>query len=1095
MNTMKKTALAMSAVLAIVSPVLALDLMVPVTDRAPSLIRFSADEWTDAARFGAFHVFRGGGVTESRPASFYLTATEDAIYYAIVSELPPDGKFVALSGRKEGVDAWQEDLAEFFFSGDMDPNAGVHYQVVVAPDGRRADYASTRGKSRAFPDWEKLVKVNLDRADGKWIVLARVDARIVGRKLTEGVWRIGATRDWQRPFRYSCSPSADFSAKDVRVRFVKGAPAVQFEFTKPPHDRKVIAGRMTVRNTSGELRTVKVLQRVTTDAMPETRIEKSLLLNPGEMQEVPVETGFVSISNLEYGYESLVTDGTGETVYAQKYDWRKPFDAPSWDVSDKVEAPVDFMFAFYPSLSRLRLTTVVRATKDVPESVTYVVRSLKDGQEMARASFPTKDGDERILDLPELDGDYVIEQQAGKAVEKKTFERHRFVWEGNSLGKSRKVYLPFKPITVERVEKAEGVERPCLMTVLREHTLGANGLPAQIKADGQDLLVAPAHLIADGRPVEAYLSFDERADDRVVTTSDMKSGDFVAMARATWEYDGCLKYELTLQKGTVKTLDLEIPFRGDVARNVHAVGQMRQTDALTLERRDGIVWEAKNLKPAVCANFANYVFVGNPFRGLSFWAENDKGWSWDRATSNADIVRRGDAVILRIHLVNRPLTVSEPRTLTLGFQAGPVKPRVAGWRTFRDKYRGLFTDVQWIGGPGDCGSHAPFNKDIRFFEHIRKSFVPGQPQPTEAEKKYLKDEIRRVMADYQEPDWGEALCKAVDRVASFWSPKGYDRKPLFYYNRSVWNHLEEFRTFMNEWSGEDFCKRGEKPSTHEVNVTPYGTFLDFVIYYYKLSIDYGNGGVYCDNYYLRPTWNRFYDQVYRDPDGSIVPAAAIWSLREHAKRIFVMMNETGITQPLYMPHMTTTQVLPLMSFAQVQLDWEWKFSTGPVQTRFTPEYLQLVSWGHIVGTVPEVLGERGVQSGDPLVERTYRAVELLHELYQPVYQPKKEPAWLQRFIDSYAPQNDLVVHRYFDEGVLPVSVSSPEVKWITYTNRDGQTLAFFVSYSDRPVTCSVSFDSSLGLTGRKGADVESGRVFAGELVFDKGYEAIGVEFK
>ena len=56
-------------------------------------------------------------------------------------------------------------------------------------------------------------------------------------------------------------------------------------------------------------------------------------------------------------------------------------------------------------------------------------------------------------------------------------------------------------------------------------------------------------------------------------------------------------------------------------------------------------------------NFCPYVFLGGPVRGLCWFAENDKGWGWNPATPNLDVVRRDGQVILRVHLVNLPTTI------------------------------------------------------------------------------------------------------------------------------------------------------------------------------------------------------------------------------------------------------------------------------------------------------------------------------------------------------------------------------------------------------------------------------------------------------
>ena len=631
-------------------------------------------------------------------------------------------------------------------------------------------------------------------------------------------------RDWQRPFHFTCAPTWSYGG--AKMRFAKGNPAVQFTFTEPPYNKNTITGRLTVRNTADRPKTYKAVLRVPSDGMPEDTVEKTLDIAPGETSELTIDSGSIKISNVRYEFHIEVSDESGY-LYRQGFNWRKPFNEPIWDVSDKPPLPFDFMFAFYPTGSKLRLTTVVRATKNVPENVTYAVREATSGKDVARVDVPAKDGVETWIQLPELDGDYVIGQIAGKTVEKKTFERHRFVWEGNSLGKSRKVYAPFTPIDVDG---------KVLKTVLREHSLGENGLPAQIKADGRDLMAAPIRLVANGKEVTASLSFVEKSDDRIITKSTLKGERFVGEAIATWEYDGCLKYELFLKEGTLNDLTLEIPFKNAEATCLHALGVMRATDTLRLPAREGVIWDTTHLKTLVLANFANYVFIGNAFRGLAYWAENDKGWGWDRSTANTDVVRKGEVVTARLHLVNKTTSINEPRRILLGFQAGPV------------------------------------------------------------------------------------------------------------------------------------------------------------------------------------------------------------------------------------------------------------------QTRFSPEFVQMVSSGLIVGACPELLSDRGVPKVDKeFVARTYCAVPLVHGI--PYGGNPKLAPWANYLRDDYCRNQKLDLHRYFDDGDPVVKVSDPDVKWCLYRIPDGKTAILFVSYADRPLTCTFEVADSFGLKGKKITDFDTKASGSYTLHFKRGYEIICLEFE
>ena len=54
-----------------------------------------------------------------------------------------------------------------------------------------------------------------------------------------------------------------------------------------------------------------------------------------------------------------------------------------------------------------------------------------------------------------------------------------------------------------------------------------------------------------------------------------------------------------------------------------------------------------------------------------------------------------------------------------------------------------------------------------------------------------------------------------------------------------------------------------------------------------------------------------------------------------------MMNQQDML-PITFPHMTSFNPLPMMAFATVQYDWEWKYSLGDVQNRYSRELILLI---------------------------------------------------------------------------------------------------------------------------------------------------------
>ena len=1045
-------------------------LTLPPMASAPSEDVFNAAEWTGAAHFPRFYRHESGGVAESRRAECWVGATETAFYFAISSELPPVGGLLNEPGNQ--VDVGSSDVCEFFISAEAGAEKGINYQLLVAPDGRLTGLAHERGGAHAEENWESRVKVKSVQRDGSWIVTGKVDLGLFHRPLLGTTWGFSCCRDWKNPWRFSCAP-ADFMGRDVRLTFDKTAPACGFTFAVPPHDQKTIKGTLSLANLSGAAAEYDVDLVTTTDAMPKMELARRVAVAAGAVKTVDYEAPNL-FNSTEYKTVLKVTPaGAARPTYEVPYLWKAPFDAPIWTVSAAEIKPFDFEFAYYPTKNVLRLAQSLNVAADkAPASIGYAIAEKKSGKVIKRVEFPARDGHEDLIRLPPLDGDYTITLTVGETKTVKEFERHRFAWEGNTLGKSRTVYPPFKPIRVKDAKEPE------LEVVLRRHRLGGTGLPQSIVAKDREILAGGFRLMANGEEASGVLRVGEKADDRVVTSSQITGANgFEAVSRGIWEVDGCLRYELTLAKGKVDSLVLEVPLKDESAKLIHALGRMRDSVSKELPAGDGKIWDARKVRQLLCDGFAPYVLLSNAHRGLAFWAENDKGWSWDRATSNVEIWRTGETVTMKIFLVNKPIVIEKPRKIVLGFMAAPVKPRPADWLTRREDWNVAFlaTDIQWFA-EGDCGSVAPVGKNLAFWDWIRKCYDAKEPVPDLADAEPLivfLDETMKIYPNYEgwrKPFYRNMFRHHRDQGSS--KTVGRPVTPLLYYNRSVWNNLEEYKTFMNEWSLRDFPARGTPPNMGEIMIVPSeGTYLDYVVWWYKKSFAYGNRGVYCDNYFNVLTYNRAYPAVYKDADGTTVPANVIWALRDQAKRVRQMMCEAGMT-PFFWPHMTSTMILPTLSFADGQLDWEWKYGEGPVQTRFSEAYLQHATSGELQGVVPWVLWDQHGSSGEECVKRSFSGVMMLYGLGS---QNGSYPEFREKIRAPYLKNPKTVFENFLTEGRQNVAVASKDVRWSLLSVPGERATLVAVNWTERPFETTATVDlKALGLEGATCRNFDTG---------------------
>jgi hypothetical protein len=414
------------------------------------------------------------------------------------------------------------------------------------------------------------------------------------------------------------------------------------------------------------------------------------------------------------------------------------------------------------------------------------------------------------------------------------------------------------------------------------------------------------------------------------------------------------------------------------------------------------------------------------------------------------------------------VVIDKPRKITFGMLAAPVKPRLKGWRDFwwTRKCTVLGTSINWLAGPGVCGNVYPAGKDPYFWRMLAKANTGVVP------KEEIKECIERGLKYFEPFEMRERWVRHVNRNVG---GARHGMTQVFYYNRATTATDEEYATFLNEWRLDNYPTHEFKVEPWEIKIVPSESYIDFALYWYAKSFEYGrNLGVYWDNWYLRPSFNTMMTDAYMK-DGEIVPATGLWGLRELCKRTFVMMNEKGMV-PITMPHMTSTNILPMHSFATVQYDWEWKYSTGDVQYRHSREYLQLVSNGELAGLIPVPLNDHGKEAKDEWVQRTFAGVSLLHELET----GGSGSAW-KTLRDPLIPimQNpDLKAWRYWDEEKSPVSSANPDLPSIVYCAPGKEAMVLFCSYSEKDEDAIITIDPKaleLKADGLKVINYETGK--------------------
>lgn len=1078
---------------------------VPLMAEPPTLDGvIERQEWASAAVFEGF-IKLGAGTLEPRRARGFVGATEDTIYVAIQTQLPDEGVLLtAVTG--DSLRAVHDDSVEVYVNPTPDAPDRVDYQFLVNSLGMGGYNIHKLGAPDEQEAWRGDWRQAHGLHDGWWhfecaIPVASMGMAGAGRKTTEGTWAVNLTRNWKPDWTWS-SLSGGYANSGLRFEFTaEPAPAVQVRCEGHPAwppARHVLS----VRNPTAAPLELQARLHMVRNNMPELTVEQALSLAPGESGELAIpfdENDPTTVFDLS----ARVTSADGEVVFYERATrWSRSPEPPRWVTAPPKDVPpVDFGFAYYPSRNVMRIAVDINGlpAEARPEKVTAVVRDHWTREEVRVVDFPVaafEEGrQERRFELPPLEGDYEIAVAAeGEGVPAgemvKQFERTVFPWEDIPTGRSTEVYPPFTPLRVEG---------KTLQAVLRTHELNDVGLLDQVTGTSANTGISRALLAAPMRyvvslagaeaPVEAQaLRVVSAADHEVVTEGELTAGALEAAWRTTWEYDGCARVELTLQPTggqAVDALTLEIPFSTEAAPLIHANSdRIRAPIAQRVPEGEGVVWDGSKVAcDEFIRNFCPYVYLGSAVRGLCWFAENDLNWGWDSQTPNMEVVREGEQVILRVHLVNTPTVIDAPRTITFGLLAAPVKPMLNAdpenphwwrYRYQRDHYTLLGTDINWFGNHS-CGAVYPVGGDLYLWEMLAR----GNRERLSNEEIAGVEEYGRKYFEGR----GEAVLETWRRHVHHNLRSRYGQRMVFYYNRATSQELAEFETFKDEWCLHDFRAIGKGRGRGEIKVVPSESYTNFNLYWYARSFEVGNNrGVYWDNYFIAPSFNTEMTDAYRRADGSIAPAAGLWALRDLAKRTFIMMNERGMP-PITFPHMTSFNPLPLMSFSTVQYEWEWKYSSGDVQDRFSREYILLATTGELAGVWPVPLSDHGHQSDDPWVQRTFSAVRIVHELdgyggwgHGWVEAHKTNWERLGSHVVEMLDRPGLVVYKYWEDRPQPAVTGDPDLPTIVYSVPGEEALVGVVSYAREEREAALRLDlAALGLeAGCRAVDVETG---------------------
>ncbi|HOK57036.1 MAG TPA: hypothetical protein PKV21_06620 [bacterium] len=1051
--------------------------IVPLMKKIPKIDGYiNEDEWEESIRFDGF--IDSGNKLDLRKCIGFIGATDEKIYISIISEMPQNFNLIS-EVKQNSEEIIYDDNIEVWIDPYPENEIKTIYKMICNSIGYvyYSIFQKVKDESKVL-EWAGGCRIKNGIHNKMWHCEIEIPIKNIekNRKITDGNWKINIVRNFKQPWTFTSIGSEfnNFISKNDNVFKFSNDKGI---IVKEKHLKDPFLGNIYYVCELYNPLKKEIKANVNISIKRFGNVEgfskkEEIILLPGEKKEVIVDKE----DSKEYRFvleTSIQNIENNEVFFSRGPIYWKNFNILNWKERDekwinyKKEIPgADFIISYYPYLNKIKIFTSIAniLEKDGKvEKVRYKIINIETQRE--EISFylgieEFKNGlCEKIFDLPHLMGRYKITMQIiGKNIPEgeviKYFERKSFEWEHNNLGKSRKVYPPFIPI------KKEGNK---LYTVLKEYAVNNIGLLSSIITEDQQGINKKEILAGeikykgkiDGKEEnieKSQLIYKEISEDRIIMESNFKIGKLEINSISFLDYDGMLKVDLTINPCDVRVdeLTLEIPIKNDVATLMHAMSTDIRDPILTtyVPPGEGLIWDSNKLPPTQFnrvfpSNFCTYIYVGNEHRGISWFCENDKGWSRDEKKPNLQIVREKDVLKIQINLINKPIIITKPQTITFGILAAPVKPKLKGWRYrwVKENFGLVATDSVWFGYPC-CGSVYPLGKDTYIFEILGKA--NRREKITEEEMKIFKEKLKK---------YSESLGKeqGIDRFLGNSMEVKLNiqrniKNTIFYYNRATFPAAEEFQTFMDEWALKEYNNHYRPYGIWELGVdgvweediVPTESYIDFAVWWYKKAIELANASViYWDNYFFIPSTNTMTTSAYKKEDGTIMSSTGLWGLRELVKRTFIMMNELG-KEPFTMVHMTSTQILPLYSFATIQLDLEWKYSKEFMQNKFPREYLRLVSSGDLPGTWPMVIGDEQTD------KKAYIGVSIIHDIIDRTSQWYKQ--YRKPFIDMAEKGENLIVYRYWDERQQPIYTKNPDLPGIVYCIPGKESLYGVVSY-------------------------------------------------
>ena len=900
-----------------------------------------------------------------------------------------------------------------------------------------------------------------------WTSETVIPASVLGQdQIADGSkWGFQLLRNFDSPREVTRFATEEFATVLIR----KGVPLVNFEGMGARFPNSVgYKIPWTVRNPGDQPIEIRLESSITSIENP-YMIDRRATIPPGGQTVFMYNEG-IMIAGIERTLSVRVFDADKNLLQKRDFTWDASLGA-RWRKPVDEKPRLDF--AVHPTRNKIKARVSGGNPKRFQQIQSVQFRICDNGQGVIeqREAILNAQG-EWWLDwsLPKLDkGKYRLEAQVchkdgQNVLLSRPFEMASFDWEHNEIGLEKIVIPPFKPI------REQGKEILFLQTGYRR----AGVLFDAVYAQGENILAAPIRLLIDGEEFQFKSDTPLKQSDAFTAHRVVAShGDLELALLQEYDVDGFCKLTMTFTPRcpvNISKMTLDIPLKGEIARMFHAVGStMRANPSGFLPLQQGTVWESIKGFSTRPNGFRPYVWFGDTHQGMAWCAESPQGWSRLANVSSQEIVREGNAAILRIHLFNQPCLRQTPFEIVMGMQPTPVKPRpphfrkwtghLWGWQEWKELVKRNIMHYH-ISGPRllttnqySNGLFRPIDGDYSYIDYIASLKWQSKSDVEIAARKYI------AKHGIAEPQQGDSLMYSATSGAELL--RNFNA-PFAYFNpRAMHPKWPEHSMYADEFFLGEWRPPENLPIDYQcIPTTPY---IELHLWAERELLRHVPKftGIYYDNVNDLPVSD---PELRNTPPEENRPFMTYWNIfgmRELMRRTATMLAQEGKLlegYPALTLHITNANIVPINSFACATLDWENYFGNMFYQDRYPEHYVLTQTLGLQCGTIPMVIVQA---SGDDVESRvaSLLAVAFAYDLMnftEAVGLPKPDffkQALTRLYRFGYGLPDTVVIPAW--EKGCPVTAAPSSVRTTWVRRADGKVLILVGNLGD---ACTATID-------------------------------------